>query len=127
MIVPRMTSATPARLISRVASATSDSNATPMRVPRSAGERNGDERQQHVDARDGGEPRRAEAHERCAGIRRHRDLRLALVAVSDGELAFVRGIDVDAKAERGCGLDGLGATADVAFGRRRAARGTRRR
>ena len=36
MMVPRITSATPARRTSRVASATSDSKAAPMRVPRMA-------------------------------------------------------------------------------------------
>ena len=117
MIVPRMTSATPARLISRVASAMSASNATPMRVPSSPASATATSASKHVDAGHRREPRRPEANERRSRVGRHGHLRLAFVAMANGALAVVRGVDVHAEAERGGGLDGLGASAH-----RRAAR-----
>src|SRR5690606_7902494 len=88
--------------------------------PQEAGERDRDDGEEEVDAGDGEEPRRSEAHEGGAVRERDAHLSLALVTVSDRDLLarHVRlgRIDLDTEAQRRGRLDRVGAPADVLGG-----------
>ena len=70
-------------------------------------------REQDIRGESSGEARRPEAHQRGAGLERDRDLRLALVALTQDLAPFVRRDDLHVEAERRRRLDCLRTTGDV--------------